>query len=258
MLRLDQKVSLITGAANGIGRAIAKEFAREGALLCLEDIEEPGLLALQAELKAIGGHEPLISVGDATKLATVAATIEKIDRTFGRLDILVNNVGGSLNHSVHLLELSEAQWDQVLDLNVKTTFFHSQRAIPLMLRGGKGVIVNLGSQAGRRGNEASRPHYSASKSAVMGLTRHMAREFGPKGIRVNATAPGHCMSSERIRRMWEERERQGIAAGLVEAVALRRVSTAEEQAKVVVFLASDDASFITGATLDVSGGIVCI
>ncbi len=258
MARLDGKVCLVTGAANGIGRAIARDFAQEGALLCLTDIDEKGLHDLQAEMKAIGGIEPHIWAGNACDTGSISKNIEDIDRVFGRLDVLVNNVGGSMNHSIHLLELSEEQWDQVVDLNVKTTFFYSQHALRLMLRAGNGAIVNIASQAGRRGNEASRPHYSASKSAVLGLTKHMAREFGPSGIRVNATAPGHCMSSDRIRLMWEERERQGIAAGLVQAVALRRVSTPEEQAKVVTFLASDESSFMTGATIDVSGGIVCL
>ena len=258
MPKLDQKVCLITGAANGIGKAIAKQFAREGAILCLEDIDESHLREVQAEVKTISGQDCLLSVGDATKLSFIAETIDKVDRTFGRLDVLVNDVGGSLNHSIHLLDLTEAQWDQLLDLNVKTTFFHSQYAIRLMLRAGKGVIVNLASQAGRRGNEHSRPHYSASKSAIMGLTRHMAREFGPQGIRVNASAPGHCISSDRLRAMWEERERQGTAAALVQAVALRRVSSVEEQAKVIVFLASDDSSYITGTTVDVGGGITCV
>lgn len=172
--QLDNKVCLITGAANGIGKAIAKEFAQQGALLCLSDIDGQGLRSLQAELKAINGKDSYISAGDATNIDVISRTIQEIDSLFGRLDVLVNNVGGSLNHSIHLLEVSEEQWDQIIDLNVKTTMFYSQHAIRVMLRGGKGAIVNIASQAGRRGNEASRPHYSASKAAVLALTRHMA------------------------------------------------------------------------------------
>lgn len=257
-MKLQGKIAAITGAANGIGRAIALAFAGEGAVLGLNDIDIQGLEKVREEISGGGESEVLLLPGDITRHSAVTEIFSKVAGKYGRLDILVNNAGGSMNHSTHLLEITEEQWDQVIGLNLKATFMCSQEGIKLMLRNSGGCIVNIASLAGRRGNEHSRPHYSAAKSGVLGLTRHMAREFGPSGIRVNAVAPGHCLSSDRIKQMWEMRRRAGVADKLIEAVALRRVSTAEEQARVVVFLASDEAGFISGATIDVNGGMVCI
>ena len=257
-MRLRGKIAFITGAANGIGKAIAMAFVQEGAVPCLNDIDEPGLHKLGEEIAGYGQKDFLLLHGDITKLSKITELFGKIGEKYGRLDVLVNNAGGSMNHSIHLLEISEAQWDQVLNINLKDTFFCSQEGIKLMLKNNGGCIVNVASLAGRRGGAHSRPHYSASKAAVLGLTRHMAREFGQFGIRINAVAPGHCISSERLEKMWEMRRQAGTAEKLISEVALKRVSTAEEQAKVVVFLASDEASYITGATIDVNGGFICI
>jgi NAD(P)-dependent dehydrogenase (short-subunit alcohol dehydrogenase family) len=251
-MRLKNRVALVTGSAKGIGRAIAVALANEGAQVVVNDIDEAAIAKTVAEIEAKSNATMGIK-GDVTSATDVASMVNRIKERFGRIDILVNNAGGSMNHSVHLLELSEEMWDNVVDLNLKSTFLVSKAVLPIMIQQGSGNIVNISSLAGRYGNETARPHYSAAKAGVLGLTRHMAREFGPQGIRVNAVCPGYCFSGDRIAEVWAKRPNKDQ---MIATVALRRVSTPDEQADVVVFLASDESRYVTGATIDVAGGRV--
>ena len=253
---LQNKICIVTGAASGIGQAIAVDMAREGGRIIVCDINTEGL---QETSKTILGEGGIVRsrTCNITSQTEIAEMVDETIAAFGVIDVLVNCAGGSTD-SCHLLDITEEMYDRTVNLNLKSVFLTMKAVIPHMLNNKGGVILNVASQAGRRGNEATRPHYTAAKAGVLGLTRHAAKEFGPFGIRINAVAPGRCLTGERNRQIWKEREVLGTAAGILESVALRRLSTPEEQAKVITFLCSDGASFITGATLDVNGGETCI
>jgi 3-oxoacyl-[acyl-carrier protein] reductase len=253
-MRFQGKVAIVTGSGSGIGRAVAAQLGREGAAVVVNDVDQAALdetlEQFQKEgMQAIGVRADVTSSEDAAGMVRLALD------AFGRIDVLVNNAGGSMNHPIHLLELTDDMWDKVIDLNLKSIFVVSRAVLPAMLAQQRGAIINISSMDGRVGHETGRPHYSAAKAGALGLTRHMAREFGPFGVRVNAVTPGYCFSGERIRPLWEMRPNRDELIG---DVALRRVSTPEEQAEVVAFLASDQASFVTGATVDVNGGLFCL
>ena len=249
------RICIVTGAASGIGKATAEALARDGDTVCLCDIDPKGLAAA-AESIVAEGHFAKAMVCDVTSAKQVDALVKAITDEFGRIDVLVNCAGGSKD-SVHLLDVTEEQYYATMNLNLKSVFLTMHAVIPVMRAAGKGTIVNVSSQAGRRGSEFITPHYSTAKAGVLGLTRHAAREFGPCNIRINAVAPGRCLSGPRNRAIWAERERLGVAKKMLESIALRRASVPEEQAEVIRFLCSDRSSFVTGATVDVNGGELC-
>ena len=247
MRRLTGKVALVTGAGRGIGRAIAKALAQEGASLVLHHLESAQGAAEAAEEAGRLGVPTLVARADVSLAPAVRNMFEEIHRTFGRLDILVNNAG--VFSRVPLLEVAEAHWDRVLDVNLKGTFLCAQAAARVMLAQQSGAIVNLASGGGlspRPGYETSAP-YAASKAGVIMLTRRLALELAPH-VRVNAVAPGIIES----RPGWSEDVRKRLGA----VSLLRRVGTPEAVANAVVFLVSDDAATITGHTLVVDGGTV--
>ena len=246
MRRLTGKVALVTGAGRGLGRAIAKALAQEGASLVLHHLESAQGAAEAAEEAGRLGVPTLVARADVSLAPAVRNLFEEIHRTFGRLDILVNNAG--VFSRVPLLEVAEAHWDRVVDVNLKGTFLCSQAAARVMLAQQSGVIVNLASGGGlspRPGYETSAP-YAASKAGVIMLTRRLALELAPH-VRVNAVAPGIIES-----RPWSEDVRKRLGA----VSLLRRVGTPEAVAAAVIFLVTDDAASITGHTLVVDGGTV--
>lgn len=255
-MRLKDRVCIVSGAASGIGQATAVELAREGGRVVACDINPKGLEETAGIISSAGGVLTA-ALCDVTSRTDIDKMVKKTVEEFGAIHVLVNCAGGS-SDSFHLLEVTEEQYDKTINLNLKSVFLMMQAVIPHMLANKCGVIVNVASQAGRRGHEQTRPHYTAAKSAVLGLTRHAAREFGPSGIRCVAVAPGRCLTGQRTREIWKERERLGTAGKILENIALRRMSTPEEQAAVISFLCSDAASFIAGATIDVNGGETCI
>ncbi|WP_099355227.1 SDR family NAD(P)-dependent oxidoreductase [Fredinandcohnia onubensis] len=251
MGRLQDKIAIVTGGGSGIGRSIVETFLSEGAKVIAIDINDDYLKTVTHELNEIYPGSCIGRVCNVTKGSQVTELINSAWDEFGKVDILVNNAGGSMNHSIHLLDITEEMWDQVFDLNAKSVFFCSQTFLRKhMHNDSTGVIVNMASQSAIVPNESMRPHYSAAKAGVIGLTKHMSKEFGPLGFRVNAVAPGYCKSGERIAKIWESRDTKSILRN----VALRRTSTPEEQAAAVLFLSSDEASYITGVVLDVNGG----
>ena len=247
MRRLTGKVALVTGAGRGIGRAIAKALAQEGASLVLHHLESAQGAAEAAEEAGRLGVPTLVARADVSLAPAVRNMFEEIHRTFGRLDILVNNAG--VFSRVPLLEVAEAHWDRVLDVNLKGTFLCAQAAARVMLAQQSGAIVNLasgGDLSPRPGYETSAP-YAASKAGVIMLTRRLALELAPH-VRVNAVAPGIIES----RPGWSEDVRKRLGA----VSLLGRVGTPEAVAGAVVFLVTDDAASITGHTLVVDGGTV--
>lgn len=249
---LENKVVLITGAGGGLGLAFAKAMSNEGAHVILTDISEKSLseaahIAKNANIKF---EEYVMDVTDKTQIAEVVASVVN---TYSRLDVLINNAGGSLFTPKSIEEIQEHHWDLVLDVNLKGTFLCSQAVIPYMAKEHWGRIINISSIGGRTASIVTGVAYAAAKGGIISLTRRLAKEVGSHGITVNAIAPGTVISSKRMADLWNELnnlEKKHI----IDSIPLGRLSTPAEQANVAVFLASELSSYITGAVIDVNGG----
>ena len=252
MKRLQDRVALVTGSAAGVGRAIAEALLREGAKVTLNDVNETLLRDTENEFK--GKNLPVHAVvADVSKRKDVFAMRDEIIKHFGRIDILVNNAGGALNTPWNLDEIEDVHWNLVLDVNLKGAFLCCQAIIPEMAKQGGGAIVNISALAAHWRASLAGVQYTAAKAGVEGLTRQLAYDWGKAGIRVNAVAPTVTISGERVESLWEgksEEEKQRVLS----AIPLGRLGTLDEIASVVVFLASDESSYVTGITIDVSGG----
>jgi len=249
-MRLAGEIAWITGAARGIGWAIARAFAREGANLAINDLrplDEP-----HAKIKEMG-RSVLAMTGDVTNARQVQKMIERIHKQFGRIDILVNNAGGMpIPAPSDIVEVKEEDWDKVVNPNLKGAFFCCRAVIPYMRKQGKGKIVNIASLAGRSCTPPAGPAYGSAKAGILGLTRHLATTEGRYGIRVNSVSPGTIMTEQMVERFqgYPKAEQERRIAG----TPLNRFGKPEEVAAAVLFLASEEASFITGANIDVNGG----
>jgi NAD(P)-dependent dehydrogenase (short-subunit alcohol dehydrogenase family) len=253
-MRFQDKVALITAAANGIGRATADIIGREGGIVVAVDNNEERLDRTVAELRDAGGraHRRFCNALDAVD---VDATVASIAQEFGGVDILVNAVGGSTiisKSGASVDELSFAEWQQLIDFNLSGTFLFTHAVVPVMKRQRSGKIVNLSSIAGRGLSISSSSAYAAAKGGIIAFTRKLAFELGPYGINSNAIAPSRTLT-ERIRPRWDQSSPEDRQAE-IERTPLRRVAEAADQAKVICFLASSDADFVTGVTIDVTGG----
>ncbi len=261
-LQLKGKVAIVTGGGGGIGSGISRVLGAEGANVAIVDIDREGANRVVEELKA-KGVDALAVIADCLNVEDIHRAVEQIIKYFGRVDILVNNVGGStVKGGVPIKDIEkvdEETYDLIVDLNLKSTFFFTKAVIPYMRARQYGRIVNIASIAGRVGIEfpdGGGPviQYSAAKAGVIGLTRRLAKDVGPDGIYVNAVAPGSIKSGPRVEALWEKRDEQA----LVKIMALRRRGEVDEVARVVVFLCSDAASYVTGVTIDVDGGWLTI
>jgi NAD(P)-dependent dehydrogenase (short-subunit alcohol dehydrogenase family) len=253
-MRFTDKVALITAAASGIGRATADIMAREGAIVVAVDNHQERLDAAVAALNAAGGraHGRLCDALDAAQVDALAAAVA---RDFGSIDILVNAVGGSTiiaRSGATVDELTLEDWKKLIDFNLDGTFLFCHAVVPVMRRQRGGKIVNLASIAGRGRSVSSSSAYAAAKGGIIAFTKKLCYELGPYGININAIAPSVTLT-ERIRPHWERRS-QEMQAAEIDKTPLRRVAEAADQAKVICFLASSDADFVTGVTIDVTGG----
>lgn len=245
---LDGKVALITGAAKGIGKAIALKFASEGADVAFTDlvINEAAEETIK-ELEAFG-HKVKGYASNAADFAQTQEIVDQIMAEFGHIDILVNNAG--ITKDGLMLRMSEAQWDAVINVNLKSAFNFIHALTPIMARQRGGSIINMSSVVGVSGN-AGQCNYSASKAGLIGLAKSIAKEMGPRGIRANCIAPGFIISdmtsalSEEVREQW------------VKTIPLRRGGTPEDVAKVALFLASDLSSYVSGQVIHVCGAMNC-
>jgi NAD(P)-dependent dehydrogenase (short-subunit alcohol dehydrogenase family) len=235
-----------------MGLAIAKALYQEGSRVAILDVDEKGVAEAAKQLdekqdRVIGRKI------DVTQRSDVQSFVREMKRLWGRVDILVNNAGGALNTPYVLEEIEEKDWNLVLDVNLKGAFLCCQAVIPEMVKQRGGVIVNISALAGHWRASLAGVQYTAAKAGVEGLTRQLAYDWGKAGIRVNAVAPTVTMTGDRIQLLWDnksEEEKKKILSN----IPLGRLGTPEEVASVVVFLASDESSYITGITIDVSGG----
>ena len=250
--RLFDRRAIVTGAGRGMGLAIAKALFNEGARVILIDIDEKGVVdaARQLDKKYDRVLGTRASVTDKEEIQDL---VKEVKARWGGIDILVNNAGGALETPHRLEEVEEKDWDLVVDVNHKGAFLCCQAVIPEMVQQGKGSIVNISALAGHWRASLAGVQYTAAKAGVEGLTRQLAYDWGKSGIRVNAVAPTVTLTGERVQGLWEakgEEEKKKVLS----AIPLRRLGTPEEVASVVVFLASDESSYITGITIDVNGG----
>ena len=254
-MRFSDKVAVITGGANGIGRATAQLMAAEGGKIALVDVN-PDAMQLVAERIATKGGTVSAIQADVLAESGVEAMVRSTLDAYGRIDILVNGVGGSTiieRSGASVEELTVDEWERVIAFNLRGTFLCTHAVIPQMKRQGGGRIINLSSVAARGDSPRSGGAYAAAKAGVRALTRKLALELGPYGITCNAIAPSMTLSERIERRLWQTRTPEEQKA-IIEAVPLKRVSTPEDQAKVILFLASDDAGFVSGQTIEVTGG----
>lgn len=243
-MRLQDKVSIITGSGRGIGRATALKFASEGARTVVCDLDRNSVDAVVAEIKALGG-EAAGYVVDVTDRSSIDAMVAAVKAVYGRIDTLVNNAG--VVQDARMVNMTDDQFDKVIDVNLKGTYNCAKSVIDTMLAQQSGVILNASSIVGIYGN-FGQTNYAASKFGVIGMAKTWAREFGRKGIRANAVCPGF-VETDIIKGIPDN-----VMQAMINKVPMGRLGKPEEIANTYAFLASDEASFINGAVIEVGGG----
>ncbi len=245
MSSLENKVALVTGGGNGIGRAISLLFSRNGARVVVGDIETADAERVSTEIIENHGEAIPLTV-DVVRKTSVNHMVDEVLKRWGRIDILVNNAGGAIRKQV--LEMEEAEWDQIVDLNLKSTFLCSQAVLPAMTRQAYGKIVSLSSIYGFTGSE-SRANYAAAKAGVAAFTKSLALEVAHAGINVNAIAPG-LVATPRVRGRYSDEDWQNR----VSTFPVGRAAEPEEIAQAALFLVQDQNRYVTGQTIHVNGG----
>ena len=248
---LTGRCGIVTGAASGIGRATAVHLADLGTRLALVDLNAEGLTQTADTIAAAAGAEPLCLRVDITDEAAVKGAVQDALVAFGRIDFLVNSAG--ILKRTAFLEIDTAEWDRVLNVNLRGQFIFCREVLGPMKAAGCGAILNVASLAGRTCSVLGGAHYTCAKHALVGLSRHLAREFGPHGIRVNALCPGATLTPM-TESVTPPEEIQRIAA----ATPRGRWSDPVEQARIVAFLLSDASAAIVGAAVDANGGILML
>jgi len=246
MNRLTGKIAIITGGAKGIGKATAIKFLEEGASVVLWDIDENTGTSTSEELQKNGSVVKFYKVNTAD-MSSAVAVAEQVQKDFGRIDILVNNAG--ITRDASLKKMSIEQWQQVIDVNLTGVFNCTKAVYPIMAENAFGRILNAASVVAHNGN-FGQTNYVAAKAGVIGMTKVWAREFGRKGITVNAVAPGF-IQTEMVQTIPKE-----ILDGMASRTPMGRLGEAQDIANAYLFLASDEASYITGTVLNVDGGLV--
>lgn len=256
-MELAGQVAIVTGAGRGIGRATALELARMGADIVVAELDRSNAERTAAEVREVGRRASVLAT-DVTSRTDLASMVERTRAAFGRIDILVNNAG--IYRAALPLEITEEHWDTMMNINAKAVFFASQAVLPTMMAQRRGAIVSLASMAGKIGSRTNLP-YNASKAAVISITKSLALAHAADGIRVNCVCPGYVETD-----MWRAvSQEQGALLGLsaedfteqrAAQVPLGRMERAEDVARVIGFLASDRAGYMTGQAINVTGGLI--
>ncbi|MBL8527374.1 MAG: beta-ketoacyl-ACP reductase [Burkholderiales bacterium] len=245
-MRLKDKVSIITGAANGIGKSTALKFGQEGAKVVVCDLKQNEVDAVVNEIKAAGG-QAMGAVVNVTSDADIKAAVDAVMKAWGRVDVLVNNAGITMDSTMK--KMTEEQWDRVIDINLKGVWRCTKAVTDIMLAQNSGVILTTSSVVGLYGN-FGQTNYAATKFGVIGMTKTWAKELGKNNIRAVAVCPGF-IGTEMVRAMPEE-----VIKKIESGIPLRRLGKPEEMASTFAFLASDEAGYITGVAIEASGGVV--
>jgi len=254
-MRLTDRVAIVTGAGSGLGAAYAAAIAREGGRVAVVDIDKSGAEATAAEVRE-SGRDSLAIHADLTDESQVARMVDRVLAEWGKIDIVVNNAGGAPPGGTGNIEkIDRVHWDQTMAVNLTTAMLVCKAVTPHLKRQRNGKILNVSSRSARSTGWFSSvsPEYVAAKAGVISLTRHLARDLGPHGINVNCLVPGFAISGPRLQAAWDgmtDAERQNM----MEGTPLRRLPRKEELASVVIFLVSDESSYVTGASIDVNGG----
>ena len=255
--RFADRLAVVTGAASGIGRATALRLAREGAAVAAVDRNAPGAEETAAAIRAAAGRARGYAC-DVAASTEVDTTARRIEEELGPVDVLANVAGvGDAAGALGIEEIADARWNLVLAVNLSGAFYWCRSLLPRMAARGRGAVVNVSSLAGRSKSANGGPAYTASKAGLLGLTRHLAFDYGPRGVRVNAICPGG-VDTPMIRAGRAGEETAGRAERLAAYgyfMPIKRLSTPDEQAAAIAFLASDDASYVNGVALDVNGGL---
>jgi 3-oxoacyl-[acyl-carrier protein] reductase len=249
---LKDRIALVTGSSRGIGAEIARLFAREGAKVALHGRDTAALAEVQREIERAGGRAIQV-VGDVTNFGEVEAARARVEEALGPIDVLVANAGGSFTMPGPLEETSEEGWRASVDGNLTATFLTIKSVLPGMKQRRAGRIITMSSSAARRAHPRSPIPYSAAKAGVQMLTQHLAAQVGPYGIRVNCIAPETILTERNRERIPEAQQET-----LIDSHPLKRLGTPEDVARAALYLASDDASWVTGVILDVAGGAVMV
>ena len=243
---LEERVAMVTGAAQGIGKAIALALAKEGANIVIVDINLEGAKATAREIESLG-RETLVFEVDVSKADQVNEMVKKVLDSFKRIDILINNAG--ITRDALIVRMDESDWDKVMEINLKGAFNCSKAVVKGMMKQRSGKVVSIASVIGLVGN-AGQSNYAASKAGIIGLAKSLAKELAPRGINVNAIAPGF------IKTEMTERLSQEVRAEMRKTIPLAKFGEVEDVAKVVLFLVSDAAGYITGQVINVDGGMI--
>jgi len=246
MKRLEDKIAIITGAARGIGFSIAERISEQGAISVIIDLDQEAV-DTAVQLIDDSGNRAVGFAADVTNSDQIAAIIKEIHNKFGKIDILINNAG--ITKDGLLMKMRESDWDAVINVNLKGTFICTQKVSRYMLKNRSGVILNIASVIGLMGN-AGQANYAASKGGIIAFTKSSAKEFASRNIRVNAIAPGFIQTE------MTDKLPQEIIENYLAAIPLNRMGTVRDVANLCIFLASEEAGYITGQTIQVDGGLI--
>lgn len=245
-MKLNGRVAIITGAGSGIGKATALLFAKEGAKVVVADMNEHGAFETAREIVGTGGNAFFFAL-DVTNREQIKQMVEEVLNAYGRVDILINNAG--ITQDAQIMKMTEEQWDKVIDVNLKGAFNCTQAVVEAMVKQGSGVILSTSSVVGIHGN-FGQANYAASKAGLIGMTKTLAKELGKKGIRVNAIAPGFIATP------MTAAVPEKVLEVMKEKTPLRKIGEPDDIAQAFLYLASDEAKFVTGTVLSVDGGLV--
>lgn len=253
-MKLQDRVAIVTGAAHGIGRSIALELAKEGAIVWACDIRADKLAETCEIVTAETGQPCFAEIADVSDSQCVNALVQKIHQQHGHIDIIVNNAGGVAGQVNQPIEnVTDDQWHKIFAINLDGAFYFTRAAAPYMKEQQKGAIVNISSGAGRSYSLTGIQAYASAKAGLIGFTRQTARELGQNGVRVNCIAPGFIRSNPASEKQWQAMGADGQDR-VLQNIAMRHLGDADDIGKAVVFFVSDDAKWISGQTISVDGG----